>query len=75
MDQPTRTGRWPKIYWTGMGSKSNGLHTKAEFLHIMRNQHAEVVYWRRRGELGIPEGKIRHNDLAGWIQFSGAQLI
>ena len=32
-----RTGRWPKIYWIGMGSKSDGLHTKAEFLHIMRN--------------------------------------
>jgi hypothetical protein len=71
----TRTGRWPKIYWIGMGSKSDGLHTKAEFLRIMRSQHADVVYWRRKGDVGIPGGKIKRNDLAAWIQFSGATLI
>jgi len=71
----TRTGRWPKIYWIGMGSKSDGLHTKAEFLRIMENQYPDVVYWRRKGDVGIPHGKIRRNDLASWIQFSGARLI
>jgi hypothetical protein len=71
----TRSGRWPKIYWIGMGSKSDGLHTKAEFLRLMRTQHADVVYWRRKGDVGIPGGKIKRNDLNAWIQFSGARLI
>jgi hypothetical protein len=58
-----------------MGSRSDGLHTKAEFLRLMRTQYADVVYWRRKGDVGIPGGKIKRNDLNAWIQFSGARLI
>ena len=30
----TGGGRWPKIYWIGPGSKTDGLHTKKEFLNL-----------------------------------------
>jgi hypothetical protein len=70
-----RTGRWAKIYWIGLGSRSNGLHTKKEFLDIMRRQYSEVVYWRIRGERAVPLGKINKNDIEGWVQFTGARWI
>lgn len=70
-----RTGRWPKIYWIGMGSRSDGLHTRAEFLRIMWTRHPDMIYWRRKGDDGIPEGKIAKNNLTAWIQFSEARLI
>jgi hypothetical protein len=68
-------GRWRKIYWIGVGSKSSGLHTKKEFLAIMRKIHAEHIYRRRRGDRFIPQGKIKHNDIDSWLAFTNAIYI
>jgi len=65
--------RGKKIFWTGIGSKEDGFHTKEEFLKIMRNQYPEVVYWRFKGDPpGIPEGKLKKDDINGWMHFAGA---
>jgi len=75
MEPPQRRGRWPQIYWLGPGSKPGGLHSKKAFLQIMHTTYPEVVYWRRRGDVGVPVGKLKKSDLEGWIHFAGAQVI
>ena len=71
----TGGGRWRKIYWIGMGSKTSGLHTKKEFLNIMGKQYPEHIYWRRRGDTEIPEGKLKHSDIDGWMELVDAKWI
>jgi hypothetical protein len=62
------------IQWTGPGSKITGLHTKKEFLDIMRKEFPEVYYRRRmKGQLGPQSGQIKYDDLAGWMKFVGAR--
>lgn len=73
MDLPR--GRWPRIYWTGPGSKADGLHTKKEFLRIMYEQYPESVYWRRRGEKEIPPGKIKKRAITEWMAFARATYV
>ena len=63
--------RWPKIYWTGPGAKYGYLHTRKEFLNIMRNVYFEYVLYTIKGQAPDPE-KIKKNDLARWMEFSGA---
>jgi len=70
-----RIGRWPQIYWIGHGSKTSGIHTKGEFLKIVRNTYPDSVYWRRRGDREIPAGKIKKGDIAAWIAFVNATWI
>jgi hypothetical protein len=41
----------------------------------MHNTYPEVVYWRRRGDVGVPADKLKKNNITGWINFAGAQLI
>ena len=66
-----------KIYWIGPGSNqsTNGLHTRKEFLQIMRSQYPEQVYWRRNGDKVIPPGKIKRNDIEGWLEFASSLNI
>ncbi len=66
-------GRWRKIQWIGPGSNPSGLHTKTEFLEIMRIQYPERRYVRARGDREIPEGRFKWNDLNAWMAFTGAQ--
>ena len=40
----------------------------------MRNQFPEMIAWKLKGIPYEPE-KIRKNDLARWMEFSGATLI
>ena len=68
-------GRWQKIYWIGLGSKTNGLHTKKEFMNIMRKQYPDHLYFRRIGDRAIPEGKIKKDDIQGWMDFANARYI
>ena len=68
----TGGGRWPKIYWTGPGSKIDGLHTKKEFLNIIRKEYPEYVYRRMRGDIGVPPGKLKTTDVDGWMAFVNA---
>ena len=42
-------GRWRKIQYTGLGAKESGIHTKAEFLQIMRENFPENVYLEDEG--------------------------
>lgn len=63
------------IYWQGPGSKTNGMHTRAEFLTRIRAAYPEHVYWRMRGDTCVPPGKIRRNDLDSWLRFGNARLI
>jgi hypothetical protein len=68
-------GRWPKIYWTGPGSKIDGLHTKKEFIDIMSKSYFDHVYRRMRGDTGVPPGKIKRNDIDGWMAFVNARWV
>ena len=62
------------IYYTGIGSKTDGIHTQKEFLKIMHNQFPEMVAWKLKG-VPLPPEKIKKNDLARWLKFSGATKI
>jgi hypothetical protein len=76
MDRAFNTGgRWPKIYWTGPGSKIDGLHTKKEFLEIMPKMYPEHVYRRMRGDRFIPPGRFKLNDIDGWMTFANARWL
>jgi hypothetical protein len=57
-----------KVFWNGL------TFTKSTFLKTMHKEFAENVYWRRKGDLGIPIGKIKKNDFDGWLIFSGATI-
>jgi hypothetical protein len=65
--------RWPKIYWVGEGSRIDGLHTKKEFLRIMRDQHWNMVQYRIRKQPVDPT-KIKKQDLGAWMEFVGAEF-
>ncbi len=68
-------GRWRKIQYTGLGAKESGLHTKAEFLQIMRDTFPENVYWRTRGDTEILPGKIKKGDIYGWMALVDARYV
>ena len=62
-----------KIFWTGIGSNLDGLHTKDEFLQIMYAQYPHTLYSRRRGDTVMPNDKIKKGDIDAWMEFAGAK--
>jgi hypothetical protein len=62
------------VYYTGIGSHVSGLHTKKDFLQIMRNQFPEMVLWRIKGQLPDPT-KIKKMDIDRWMEFAGAKMV
>ena len=58
--------RWPKIYW-------NGLYTKKQFLALMLENHRDHLYLRMKGDTFVPPGKIKRNDLYGWMTLVNAR--
>jgi hypothetical protein len=71
--------RWPKIYCDRHGFRMDCLHTKAQFLRIVwfSDEFWEIRYWRRNGDPPgyVPPGKLRKNDLDGWMLHTGAYWI
>jgi hypothetical protein len=67
MDVPVKR-KWSrqKIFWM------NTLYTKEDFLRIMRNENPDIVYWRMKGDVGVPQGKLKKDDIDGWIALAGA---
>jgi len=67
--------RHPKIQYTGVGSHISGLHTKTEFLRIMRNQFPDKIHHRFLGDAAgfVAPGKIKKDDIAGWMKFANAK--
>ena len=63
--------RCPKIYWIGPGANCDYLHTRKEFLNIMREVYFDYVLYTIKGKPPDPE-KIKKNDLERWMEFSGA---
>jgi hypothetical protein len=63
------------IRWTGEGSDPGGLHTKKRFLELMRTIYSDHVYWRMRGDTHVPPGKIKKNDIDGWMRLVGASTL
>ena len=63
------------IYWTGPGSRIDGIHTKKEFIRIVRNEYPEHVYLRRHGDKGVPPGKFKDSDITGWMHFVNATWV
>jgi len=43
-------------------------------LEIMYLEFPEVVYRRMRGDKGVPPGKLKKGDLAGWMAVAGAKF-
>jgi hypothetical protein len=61
------------IYYNGIGCKDGFLHTNIEFLRIMNVNFPHKVYVRRNGDpKGCPIGKLRINDIEGWMSFANA---
>lgn len=56
--------------------RMNG-HTKTEFLRIVNREDEffDRVYRRKKGDTGVPPGKIRPKDLEGWMYFLGAYWV
>jgi hypothetical protein len=49
--------------------------TKEEFLRDVHALNMEKMYLRRKGDPpGVPKGKIRMDDLKGWMKLVGAVL-
>ena len=76
-----------KIFYTGIGSNKNGIHTPEEFLYIMNqdlcNNDWELLLSRvAREEIiqlnfknwNLPNGFI-HFTLDDWIEYSGAFIF
>lgn len=55
-----------KVYWNGLTM------SKSAFLKTMHREYSDHVYWRRKGDVEIPIGKIKKRDFFGWLFFSGA---
>ena len=63
-------GRWPTIEWRGH------IYTKTQFLRDARSAISEHLYWRQRGDPpGVPPGKVKRNDMEGWMRILGARWI
>jgi len=74
------------IFYSGIGSKPNGIHTEDEFLEIMK-KHFAYKEWRHELEhcnaedhyqLGKFKGYILPDDfiffsLEDWLDYSGAE--
>lgn len=69
------SGKKSKIYWTGPGSKTDGIHTKKEFIDLVRKMYPERVYRRMRGDTGVPPGSFKNDDVAGWMGFVNAHYV
>lgn len=67
--------RYKKIAWTGLGSNPLGVHTKKEFLNIVHKEYSDNIYWRLRGDQAIPDGKIKKNDINGWMNLVDAKWV
>jgi hypothetical protein len=65
----TRKKGMSKISWNGV------LYTKKVFLTTMHRENPDVVYWRMKGDTQVRPGKIKKDDLEGWMQFSGAHFV
>jgi hypothetical protein len=49
-----------KVYWNGLTM------SKSAFLKTMHREYSDHVYWRRKGDVEIPIGKIKKRDFYGW---------
>ena len=70
--------RMRKIFYSGIGigSRADFIHTKAEFINVMTGQFPENVWVRRKGDPpGVPQGKYKTNDVAGWMEFGNAHWV
>jgi hypothetical protein len=63
-----------KIYYTGNGSKINSLHTKKEFLQIVKNNYPEMIALRIKG-IPLNPNLIKKNDINKWMDFTGAIYV
>jgi hypothetical protein len=73
------------IYWTGPGSKNNGLHTRKEFLRIVQ---AEYLNWNldysqpkttnknaKLKRFTINGKVLKKNDIEAWMNVSNAKWV
>jgi len=69
--------RWPKIYCNRPGFRMDCLHTKKQFLRTIRNgdEYFTIIYRRMNGDIGVPLGKIKRNDLYSWMEYLDAYFI
>jgi hypothetical protein len=56
------------IYYNG------AKYTQKEFLEIMRYEYPDMVAWKFKG-IPLDPQRIKKNDLAKWVEFSGATFV
>ena len=73
--------RWPRIYVNLPGFRADCIHTKVEFMRIIRSNPEliiqgrpvwEITYHKHRGDHAI---QLKRNDVDGWMALLGAQWI
>lgn len=64
------------VCYTGIGSKKcGGLHTREEFMEIMKNKFIKTdVYYKIHGASHDPE-VLKNYTFKEWIDWSGANLV
>jgi len=70
--------RWRKIYLERDGFRMDNIHTKKQFLRLIRNSYEfmNIIYRRRHGDLpGVPVGRLRKEDIEGWMELLGATWV
>lgn len=63
-----------KIFYTGIGANSNGIHTPIEFLEIMKNNFLFTnLYYLVNGNSHDPM-VLQNFFLGDWIKWAGAYI-
>ena len=63
------------ILYTGIGARKDGIHTKTQFLQIMKKKFtANDFYYNLYGKTHDP-AKLKKYSFDKWIKWSGAVVI
>ena len=63
------------VYYTGIGAKKSGRHTKEEFLKIMNNFVDDDKYYKYYKINTYNPNKLKKFTFNEWIEWSGAEII
>jgi hypothetical protein len=63
------------VYYTGIGAKKNGIHTKEEFLKIMNKNFVDDDKYYKLYKINIYNpNKLKQLTFNKWIEWSGASI-
>ena len=73
-----------QVFYTGIGCKTNGIHTETEFLNIMNTSFTNIKwegeykimfdYQLEFKDFNLPDD-FKSFTLSDWVEYSGAEYI